>query len=73
MTISNTATPIIDDTPISCHKKYVTTIDCKGPIHKKCINMNAISNRFTSFDNKFTTWPTVVSPKDVLLNRNAYF
>lgn len=34
ITISNIATPIIDDTPISCHKKYVTKIVCKGPIHR---------------------------------------
>lgn len=34
MTKSNVATPIIDDTPISCHKKYVIKSVCKGPIHK---------------------------------------
>lgn len=47
--------PISDETPISCHKKYVTTIVSKGPIHKKCRKNIAISKRFTSFDNKFTT------------------
>lgn len=34
MNISNAPTPNIDDTPTSCHKKYVTTIVSRGPIHK---------------------------------------
>lgn len=49
--------------------KYVATIVCKGLIQKKCKNNNAESSRFTSFDNRFTTCPTVVPLKDVLLNR----
>lgn len=68
----NAAIPNNDETPISCHRKYVTTIALKGPTHKNCIKCIAISNLLTSFDIKFTTWPTVVSPRDVLLNRNAW-
>jgi len=71
MNITNVATPNIDDTPISCHNKYVTTIVCRGLIQKKCIKNSALSNRFTSFDNKLTTRPTDVSPNDVLLSRKA--
>lgn len=66
------ATPTKDDGPISCHKKYVTTLVPSGPIHKNWTNLIAISNLFTSFDNKFTTWPTVVSPREVLLNLKAW-
>jgi len=66
------AIPSNDDTPISRHNKYVTITVCKGPIHKKCRNVNAMSNRFTSFDNKLITWPIVVSPRAAWLRRNAW-
>lgn len=69
--IKNATIPNNEDTPISRHKKYVTKIVSKGPIHKAGKNFTAMSNRFTSFVNKFTIWPNVVSPRDDLLNRNA--
>lgn len=31
---SNAITPTIEDTSISCHKKYVTKTISNGPIHK---------------------------------------
>jgi len=34
MAKSKVATKITDDTPISCHKKYVIKSVCKGPIHR---------------------------------------
>jgi hypothetical protein len=63
--------PNIDETPISRHKKNDTTNVCIGPVHMYGKKYIEVSKRFTSFDNKFTTWPAVVSPKAVLLNRNA--
>lgn len=51
----NVATPNNDETPISSHTKYVTTIALKGPIHKNCIKGIAASNLLTSLDSKFTT------------------
>lgn len=72
MNIKHAANPTIDDTPTSCHIKYVATIVCTGLIHKKCKNINAESNLFTSFDKRFTTWPIVVLPRAFLLNRKAY-
>lgn len=54
MNINNAATPNIDDAPTSCHKKYPMTNVCKGPINKNSMLNIAVSNRFTSFDNKFT-------------------
>lgn len=69
--IINVTIPNNEDTPISCHSNKMTKIIPKGPIHKKFKNLIAMSNRFTSFDSKFATWPIVVSPREYLLNRNA--
>jgi hypothetical protein len=35
-------------------------------------NTRHVSNRFTSFDNRFTAWPTLVSPRAVLLSLRAW-
>lgn len=69
--IENVTIPNNEDTPISRHKKNVTKIVSKGPIHKAGKNFTAISNRFTSFVNKVAIWPIVVSTREDLLNRNA--
>lgn len=51
--MSNVATPNTDDAPTSCHKKYVTTIVSKGPVHRKGTYKRDMSNRFTSLDMRF--------------------
>lgn len=71
MNIKNVIMPNNEDTPISRHKKNMTKIVSKGPIHKAGKNFIAMSNRFTSFVNKVATWPIVVSMREDLLNRNA--
>lgn len=67
----NVATPIIDATPTSCHKKYVTIIVSKGPMNTKPMYTTVKSNRITSFDIRFTIRPVVVS-RELVFSRNAY-
>lgn len=58
--MSNVATPNTDDTPTSCHKKYVTTTVSIGPTHRKGTYKSDMSNRFTSLDIRFIILPAEV-------------
>ena len=68
----NTITmPIMPATPISIHNKIPTINVSKGAVHIELRNIVTQSNRFTSFDSKFTTLPGDVSPSAVCESRNA--
>jgi len=69
--INNVITPSTDDTPTSCHKKYIVTIVCNGPIHKNGIYKYDISNRCTSFDMRFTIWPVRDWSRQFVLSLSA--
>lgn len=60
-----------DEVP-SCHSKQVTIIDRTGAVHSVFNNKLIISNRLTSFDRRFTTFPGAVSPRAVCDNRNDW-
>lgn len=52
------------------HKMYVAAAVVKGETHNGCRTIN-VSNRFTSFDNKFTNLPGDVSLKAFWDSRRA--
>lgn len=62
-TRNTTANPIIPAHRISDHKVYVAINVINGDVQIKCTSNVTNSNRFTSFDNKFTSFPGVVSLK----------
>lgn len=55
------AMPIIPAKRISFHKIKPAIIVIIGDVHSGCITTDIISNRFTSFDSKFTSLPGAVS------------
>lgn len=66
------AAPVNVAIPICCHIKYTIITICTGPIQMYARKRSNTSNRLTSFDRRFTAWPTTVSPRAVLLNFNAW-
>lgn len=72
MRSTTVATPVNVAIPICCHIKYTIITICTGPIQTYARKMSTTSNRLTSFDRRFTAWPTVLSPKAVLLSFNAW-
>lgn len=48
---------------VSIHKMYVAIDVITKDVHMGWTNIDAISNRFTSFDNKLTSLPGAVSLK----------
>lgn len=69
--IKRIATPTTDETPISCHSKYVINIDWNGATHKWFIEVIQFINLFMSFDNRFAILPTEIFSREVLLSRKA--
>lgn len=67
----NVDTPITDDTPTSCHIKYVAIIITNGPVHRNGKYKSVRSNRLTSFDIKFTICPVKVWSRESVLSRRA--
>lgn len=57
--------------PTSLHNKQPTINVSNGDIHKALKKNDAQSNRFTSFESKFTTLPGDVSPRAVCERRRA--
>lgn len=57
------AIPIMPAHRISVHKMYPAVIVMIGDVQSGCITTDTISNRFTSFDNKFTSLPGAVSDR----------
>lgn len=64
--------PMRPATPISCHSKIPVIKLAKGADHIEFKNIVTVSNRLTSFDSKFTTFPGAVSPSAVCDSRKAF-
>lgn len=70
-TIKMTTMPAKPATPISRHNKQATIIVRTGAVHNTFKHKLIISNRLTSFDKRFTTFPDAVSPSAVWDNRKT--
>lgn len=72
ITESKTKSPRIPGHPVSFHNMNAATVVISGAVHKACTVYVTVSNRLTSFDNKFTSLPGAVSFKAVCDKRRDY-